>query len=191
VKVLADQTVWSIYLNAMYSFLIGSLALRNPKDVWQDVKATSWPALRTSWRFWPFVHCISFSHAVPLDLKLLWVDVMEIVWVTLLSKVANDDKDANMASDKTACVVDGGNSDPAVEVAMTIASEREVTVVDGDGGISTESVDLEAMSSKLAGLTEKGFKAAWPLLAMWPVLYAFHTGEMALGILPAMAAEAM
>ena len=41
---------------------------------------------------------------------------MEIVWVTLLSKVANDDKDANMASDKTACVVDGGNSDPAVEV---------------------------------------------------------------------------
>ena len=33
---------------------------------------------------------------------------------------------------------------------MTIAAEREVTVVDGDGGVSTESVDLEAMSSKLA-----------------------------------------
>ena len=46
-------------------------------------------ALRSSWRFWPFVHCISFSHAVPLDLKLLWVDVMEIVWVTILSRVAN------------------------------------------------------------------------------------------------------
>ena len=64
-KVLADQTVWSLYLNAMYSFLIGTLAFRNPKDVWEDVKATSWPALRSSWRFWPFVHCISFSHAVP------------------------------------------------------------------------------------------------------------------------------
>ncbi|KAL3908395.1 MAG: hypothetical protein SGPRY_009817 [Prymnesium sp.] len=88
-KVLADQTAWSIYLNAMYSFLIGTLALRNPKNVWEDVKRTSWPALRVSWRFWPFVHCISFSHAVPLDLKLLWVDVMEIVWVTLLSRVAN------------------------------------------------------------------------------------------------------
>ena len=44
VKVLADQTVWSLYLNAMYSFLIGALAFHNPKDVWQDVKATSWPA---------------------------------------------------------------------------------------------------------------------------------------------------
>ena len=77
------KTVWSLYLNAMYSFLIGTLAFRNPAEVWKDVKATSWPALRSSWRFWPFVHCISFSHAVPLDLKLLWVDVMEIVWVTV------------------------------------------------------------------------------------------------------------
>merc|ERR1719238_1828051 len=72
VKVLADQTVWSLYLNACYSFLIGTFALRDPREVWKDVKATSWPALRSSWRFWPFVHCISFSHLVPLDLKLLW-----------------------------------------------------------------------------------------------------------------------
>ena len=95
-KVFADQTVWSLYLNAMYSFLIGAFALRNPKDVWEDVKATSWPALRASWRFWPFVHTISFSHLVPLDLKLLWVDAMEIVWVTILSKVANADKVAKL-----------------------------------------------------------------------------------------------
>ena len=88
---IADQTVWSLYLNAMYSFFIGTLAFRKPADVWSDIKSTSWPALKVSWRFWPFVHCISFSHAVPLDLKLLWVDVMEIVWVTLLSRVANKD----------------------------------------------------------------------------------------------------
>jgi protein Mpv17 len=89
--VIADQTIWSLYLNAMYSFFIGALAFRKPSVVWNDIKTTSWPALKTSWRFWPFVHCISFSHAVPLDLKLLWVDVMEIVWVTLLSRVANKD----------------------------------------------------------------------------------------------------
>jgi protein Mpv17 len=69
-KVLADQTVWSLYLNAMYSFFIGTLAFRKPGDVWADIKSTSWPALKVSWRFWPFVHCISFSHAVPLDLKV-------------------------------------------------------------------------------------------------------------------------
>merc|ERR1711998_153242 len=157
VKVIADQTVWSMYLNAVYSFFIGSLALRDPMEVWQDIKSTSWPALRTSWRFWPFVHSISFSHAVPLDLKLLWVDVMEIVWVTLLSKVANDDKDANKAPNKEVCVVDGGIADPVVEVAVTMISER--SEVDG----SESDALADSPSSKLIGLAEKGWTAAWPL----------------------------
>merc|ERR1711918_283210 len=109
-----------------------------------------------------------------LDLKLLWVDVMEIVWVTLLSKVANDDKDANMAPNKEVCVVDGGIADPTVEVAVTMISERS----DVDG---TE-LESEALSSKLIGLTEKGWNAAWPLEAMWPVLFLFNTAGTALGI---------
>ena len=37
--------------------------------------------------FWPFVHLITFSDLVPLQLKVLWVDVMEIVWVAILSRV--------------------------------------------------------------------------------------------------------
>lgn len=93
IKVTADLTVWSIFLSAAYSTIIGLLALRAPQDVFRDVRATTWPALRSAWRFWPFVHTVSFSHAVPLDLKLLWVDVMEVVWVTILSKVNNEDKD--------------------------------------------------------------------------------------------------
>lgn len=183
-KVIADQTVWSIYLNAVYSFFIGSLALRDPREVWQDIKSTSWPALRTSWRFWPFVHSISFSHAVPLDLKLLWVDVMEIVWVTLLSKVANDDKDAAKAAAEdpatASSVVDGGIAEPATELAMTLMSEREVcTVIDGQKvcSLDTTVIPEEALSSKLTGLAAKGWKASWPLVAMWPWLYGSHSLE--------------
>ena len=122
--------MWSLYLNAVYSSLIGILAGRPLAEVWRDVQSTSWPALRTSWRFWPFVHTVSFSHAIPLDLKLLWVDAMEVVWVTLLSKVANDDKEAaKTLSDGEAqkqqqsqqglapmCVVDNDVADPATEV---------------------------------------------------------------------------
>ena len=78
IKVTADLTVWSIFLNAAYSTVIGTLAGQNPADTLRDVRATQWPALRSAWRFWPFVHTISFSHAVSMDLKLLWVDVMEV-----------------------------------------------------------------------------------------------------------------
>lgn len=78
IKVTADLTVWSIFLNAAYSTVIGTLAGQNPADTLRDVRSTQWPALRSAWRFWPFVHTISFSHAVSMDLKLLWVDVMEV-----------------------------------------------------------------------------------------------------------------
>lgn len=200
VKVIADQTVWSIYLNAMYSFLIGALAFRPVGEIWRDVKATSWPALRTSWRFWPFVHTISFSHAVPLDLKLLWVDVMEIVWVTLLSKVANDDKDKNLAMEvekrspssemeamKEAVTL--GEVEPAVGVAMTIEREQggptkseslrrlEALMARADRGLDLAQL-LSPRRTKL--LAAKTWRAAWPLAAMWPFLFVGFQVETAI-----------
>ncbi|CAM9940063.1 unnamed protein product, partial [Sphacelaria rigidula] len=93
-KVIADQTVWSIFLNAAYSTMIMSLqGMRPPEQVWEQVKTTAWPALTSSWRFWPLIHCVSFSSIIPTDLKLLFIDCMEIIWVTILSTVANKDRE--------------------------------------------------------------------------------------------------
>lgn len=63
--------------------------------MWGQVKTTAWPALTSSWRFWPLIHCCSFSNAIPKDLKLLFIDCMEIIWVTILSTVANGDRKAD------------------------------------------------------------------------------------------------
>jgi len=179
-KVFADQTVWSLYLNAMYSSLIGAFALRDPRDVWADVKATSWPALRSSWRFWPFVHTISFSHAVPLDLKLLWVDAMEIVWVTILSKVANDDKDAKIEAAGDADdggsvlkVIEAFGTDPALEVELT----REF---ESDAALEMDLQKEDKFSGRLAfELSRDVLAASWPLLAMWPLIYGSFRLEQA------------
>ena len=168
-KVTADLTVWSIFLNAAYSFIIGSLQLRPPQDVWKDVKATSWPALRSAWRFWPFVHTVSFSHAVPLDLKLLWVDCMEVVWVTILSKVANEDKNARMKKDNTLEVEEvGENFNARPETVIELTREAELKL--------PPNVNLAF------ALPQKVLSACWPLLAMWPVLYAGYQIEVALGL---------
>ena len=111
----------------------------------------------------------------------------QIVWVTLLSKVANDDKDAAKAAAEApaeaSCVVDGGIAEPATEVTMTMLSEREVcTMVDGQEvcSLDTAVVPEEALSSQLTGLAAKGWKAGWPLVAMWPWLFASHSLETAL-----------
>ena len=67
--------------------LIGAFALTPPKQIIRDVRETWWPGMKASLKFWPAVHLITFSTLVPLELKLLWIDLMEIVWIAILSNV--------------------------------------------------------------------------------------------------------
>mmetsp|Transcript_8674 Transcript_8674/g.11425 ORF Transcript_8674/g.11425 Transcript_8674/m.11425 type:complete len:387 (-) Transcript_8674:245-1405(-) len=89
-KVFADQTVWSLYLNAMYVAITNGLQFKSPAHIWNEIKTTCVPALQCGWRFWPFIHLISFSSLLPVTFKLLFIDAMEIVWVTILSRVTQD-----------------------------------------------------------------------------------------------------
>lgn len=83
-KIALDQTFFSLYINGAYCAVVNVLARRSPKEVWRRVKSSSWPALRSSWRFWPAVHALTFS-IVPMHLRVLWVDAVEVVWVAILA----------------------------------------------------------------------------------------------------------
>jgi len=165
IKVTADLTVWSIFLNAAYSMIIGVLQFRSPIEVFKDVKVTLWPSLRSAWRFWPFVHTVSFSHAVPLDLKLLWVDCMEVIWVTILSKVANEDKNKRLEETGDLSAIEDVTADLSVSPPMEIELVRE-----------------QEMDNLSFELPTKVLQACWPLIAMWPVLYAGYQVEVMLGL---------
>jgi hypothetical protein len=40
--------------------------------------------LQAGWKLWPFAHLITYG-VVPLEQRLLWVDCVELIWVTILS----------------------------------------------------------------------------------------------------------
>lgn len=75
--------------------------------MWEQVQSTAWPALTSSWRFWPLIHCVSFSTIIPTDLKLLFIDCMEIIWVTILSTVANKDREGEASMEAATAALDG------------------------------------------------------------------------------------
>lgn len=52
------------------------LFINRPAEIWEQVRTTAVPALTSSWRFWPLIHCVSFSNVIPKDLKLLFIDFM-------------------------------------------------------------------------------------------------------------------
>jgi protein Mpv17 len=63
--VLADQTVWSLFLNTAYTTCIMSLQGMRPANIKREIDATWYNAISAGWRFWPFVHLLTFSPIIP------------------------------------------------------------------------------------------------------------------------------
>ncbi|XP_020086239.1 uncharacterized protein LOC109708813 [Ananas comosus] len=88
-KVLFDQTAWSAIWNSIYYVVLGFLRLESPASIFSELKSTFWPMLTAGWKLWPFAHLITYG-VIPVEQRLLWVDCVELVWVTILSTYSNE-----------------------------------------------------------------------------------------------------
>lgn len=92
-KVAFDQTIWSAIWNSIYFVVLGFLRLESPTTIYSELKSTFWPMLTAGWKLWPFAHLITYG-VVPVEQRLLWVDCVELVWVTILSTYSNEKSEA-------------------------------------------------------------------------------------------------
>ena len=69
---------------AAFCVLTEALQRRPLRATLAKARAAAWPCLFAGWRFWPFAHAITYS-IIPLHLRVLWVDVLEVIWVAVLS----------------------------------------------------------------------------------------------------------
>mmetsp|Transcript_10089 Transcript_10089/g.13750 ORF Transcript_10089/g.13750 Transcript_10089/m.13750 type:complete len:268 (-) Transcript_10089:422-1225(-) len=129
-KVIGDQTVWSFFLNSAYTTTILSLQGIPATKVKEEIEETWFQVLCAGWKFWPFVHCITFSPLIPVDYKILFVDAVEIIWVVVLSTVINKDSDK-----KKQCLIGDAAefSSPDADVMIAAKLEREICLQDEDG----------------------------------------------------------
>ncbi|KAI3928067.1 hypothetical protein MKW98_023668 [Papaver atlanticum] len=95
-KVVFDQTVWSAVWNSIYFTVLGLLRFESPTTIIGELSATFWPMLTAGWKLWPFAHLITYG-VVPLEQRLLWVDCVELVWVTILSTYSNEKSEGRVA----------------------------------------------------------------------------------------------
>ncbi|KAF5207401.1 Peroxisomal membrane (Mpv17/PMP22) family protein [Thalictrum thalictroides] len=93
VKVVFDQTVWAALWNSIYYVLLGLLRFESPVSIFSELKATFIPMLTAGWKLWPFAHLITYG-VVPVEQRLLWVDCVELIWVTILSTLSNEKSEA-------------------------------------------------------------------------------------------------
>ncbi|XP_068644472.1 uncharacterized protein [Aristolochia californica] len=97
-KVIFDQTAWAAVWNSIYFVLLGFLRLESPVNIYNELKATFRPMLTAGWKLWPFAHLITYG-VIPVEQRLLWVDCVELIWVTILSTYSNEKSEARTAEE--------------------------------------------------------------------------------------------
>mmetsp|Transcript_16933 Transcript_16933/g.27512 ORF Transcript_16933/g.27512 Transcript_16933/m.27512 type:complete len:349 (+) Transcript_16933:314-1360(+) len=104
-KIAVDQLVFGPIWNNSYILLLGAMQLQKPEQIWEDMKRTTIPLMVSGLKLWPFVHCITYG-LIPVENRLLWVDAVEILWVTILAGEASgdSDKDVDVGADSLAAV---------------------------------------------------------------------------------------
>ncbi|KAI3804077.1 hypothetical protein L1987_32247 [Smallanthus sonchifolius] len=95
-KVAFDQTVWSAVWNSIYFVVLGLLRFESPANIFSELKTTFLPLLTAGWKLWPFAHLITYG-LIPVEQRLLWVDCVELVWVTILSTYSNEKSEARIS----------------------------------------------------------------------------------------------
>ncbi|CAK7349880.1 unnamed protein product [Dovyalis caffra] len=90
-KVAFDQTVWAAIWNTIYFVVLAFKAssIQLPSILQFRIKAFYRTyelgiVKGTGWKLWPFAHLITYG-VIPLEQRLLWVDCVELIWVTILS----------------------------------------------------------------------------------------------------------
>ncbi|RDX72909.1 hypothetical protein CR513_47548 [Mucuna pruriens] len=92
-KVAFDQTAWSALWNSIYYTVVAFLRFDSPITIYNEWKATFFPMLTAGWKLWPFAHLITYG-VIPVEQRLLWVDTIELIWVTILSTFSNEKSEA-------------------------------------------------------------------------------------------------
>ncbi|KAK0602064.1 hypothetical protein LWI29_030001 [Acer saccharum] len=69
---LIDRSINATIVLAAGTFAINKL-LTIDQHYWQ-----------AGWKLWPFAHLVTYG-LIPLEQRLLWVDCVELIWVTILS----------------------------------------------------------------------------------------------------------
>lgn len=94
-KVVVDQAIFGPIWNNSYILLLGLMKFQKPSQILEDMKRTTVPLIVSGLKLWPFVHCITYG-LIPVENRLLWVDAVEILWVTILAKEAASPSDDNL-----------------------------------------------------------------------------------------------
>jgi len=99
-KILMDQTIYLTVKCSIYICAVGLLAGEDWDAVRQTVRDKIGGIISTAWRFWPLVHCVTYS-VIPAQHRVLWVNSVDLVWNAILSSAAQQEPEPAQVADNS------------------------------------------------------------------------------------------
>jgi len=110
-KIFMDQTTYLPIKCSIYVSAVGLLAGEDWEAVKNNVKERIGPICFAAWKFWPLVHCLTYS-IIPARHRILWVNSVDLVWNAILSSKARTDEPEISPQTETPAVEDSSDVPP-------------------------------------------------------------------------------
>ena len=123
-KIVVDQTVFGPIWNASYILLLGLMQRENWTKLMKDVQTSTLPLMVQGLKLWPLVHCVTYG-LIPVENRLLWVDFVEILWVSMLATQAASLKKETTTTTNTTMP---SSSQKETEATTTAAAAATITL---------------------------------------------------------------
>mmetsp|Transcript_6186 Transcript_6186/g.12774 ORF Transcript_6186/g.12774 Transcript_6186/m.12774 type:complete len:369 (+) Transcript_6186:165-1271(+) len=115
-KILMDQTLYLTIKCSLYIGAVGLLAGEDRKSVGQTIQDKIGGIVVTAWKFWPIVHCVTYS-VIPAQHRVLWVTSVDLVWNAILSSAAQKGEESEEATTTAAVDTTNGQTNTTNTVA--------------------------------------------------------------------------
>jgi len=133
-KILMDQTLYLTVKCSIYIMAVGLLSGDDFSTCKERVKERIGGIVVTAWKFWPLVHCVTYS-LIPARHRILWVNCVDLVWNAILASMTNGKKPAEDTDETSLFQVEGATPTPEL-----VASAVESSNVASDPFVLTQEL---------------------------------------------------
>lgn len=140
-KILMDQTIYLFVKCSVYIIAVGVLSGQSFEESYGNARDRIKNIMFTAWKFWPLVHCVTYS-VIPAQHRILWVNSVDLIWNAILATISRGEEEEEEGSDL---------KDEGQIVAAEFGELDGVTVMDGTAASTLASPHLESNATKDLG----------------------------------------
>ena len=154
-KIFMDQTIYLSVKCSIYIMAVNTLQGEDFKTSTTAVKDKLPGIVTTAWKFWPLIHCITYS-VIPARHRILWVNCVDLVWNAILASMSQktgeeEEEDASFiksSEDELPPVdleiVKALQHHETIDEETRMAIESTTSTIDENTRLAIESLDDEA-----------------------------------------------